>query len=229
MKLIVTCEHAGNEIPALYQKIFQGADKILESHRGYDPGALDIFQEVKPLACFTNFQMVSRLLVEVNRSTHHPNLFSEFTTGLSFKEKQEILNKYYFPYREKVEDEVKKHLEQKEEVIHLSVHTFIPVLEGIVRNADVGILYDPSCSNEKLFSKKLKLELLKIAPELKIRYNYPYKGKSDGFTTYLRKKYSGAGYSGIELEVNQKFTDSNKAAQTVKSAIYEALKQACSN
>jgi hypothetical protein len=39
---------------------------------------------------------------------------------------------------------------------------------------------------------------------MKVRFNYPYKGTSDGLTTTLRKKF-GPQYVGIEIEINQKF------------------------
>jgi hypothetical protein len=42
-----------------------------------------------------------------------------------------------------------------------------------------------------------------------VRYNYPYLGKMDGFTTYLRKQFI-SNYIGIELEVNQKYVKENK-------------------
>ena len=36
---LVTCEHGGNRIPAPYAALFRGHEAILQSHRGYDPGA----------------------------------------------------------------------------------------------------------------------------------------------------------------------------------------------
>ena len=43
-----------------------------------------------------------------------------------------------------------------------------------------------------------------MAPELRVRYNYPYRGDSDGLTTWLRKKHPAARYLGIEIEINQR-------------------------
>jgi len=37
-----------------------------------------------------------------------------------------------------------------------------------------------------------------------VRRNYPYAGKNDGFTTYLRRRFPSDAYLGIELEINQK-------------------------
>ena len=39
--------------------------------------------------------------------------------------------------------------------------------------------------------------------ELRVRRNYPYAGKGDGLTSYLRRRFPPGAYVGIELEVNQ--------------------------
>ncbi|MDT0690110.1 N-formylglutamate amidohydrolase [Salegentibacter sp. F188] len=223
MKLVVTCEHAFNAIPKEYFYLFKGATEVLETHRGYDPGAFDLYNKVSKLANFGMYQKKGRLLVEVNRSENHPQLFSEFTKVLSKSEKEKILRKYYFPYRNAVEAKISEYTEVGEEIWHFSVHSFTPVLNGVQRNADIGLLYDPSRTTEKDFSVLFKKLLNKELPELKIRYNYPYLGKADGFTTYLRRKFP-KNYSGIELEVNQKFVQDNKIGEGLKMAIIGSLK-----
>ena len=40
--LLLTCEHGGNRIPPRYRTLFQGHRRLLESHRGYDRGALAV-------------------------------------------------------------------------------------------------------------------------------------------------------------------------------------------
>ncbi|HSP11930.1 MAG TPA: N-formylglutamate amidohydrolase [Salegentibacter sp.] len=224
MKLLFTCEHASNVIPEEYRNLFKGATKILNTHRGYDPGALNLFKELQKMADFSSTYSISRLLVEVNRSIGHPDLFSEFTKGLSSAEKNTIINTWYNPYRKKVEDQIKKHLESGEKVLHLSVHSFTPNLNGEIRNADIGLLYDPSRKDEKLFCKDLKSNLSLEDASLKIRFNYPYLGKADGFTTYLRRKFPKL-YSGVELEINQKFEKANKMDKKLKETIFKALQQ----
>ena len=37
-----------------------------------------------------------------------------------------------------------------------------------------------------------------------MRRNYPYAGKGDGLTSYLRRRFPPGAYVGIELEVNQR-------------------------
>lgn len=223
MKFILTCEHGGNEIPQDYEKIFINAGTILNSHRGYDPGALDLFFFLRDLADYSYYSTTSRLLVEPNRSLAHPKLFSEFTKNLSSQEKNSIVDRFYIPYRNSVEGVISEILEKGEKVLQLSVHSFSPEMDGIVRDADVGLLFDPSMEEEKNYCKILKKQLLLAGPELKVRFNYPYLGRSDGFTTYLRKKFP-RNYSGIELEINQKYSVGNQMEAALKLKIKRALK-----
>ena len=223
MKLILTCEHAFNTIPQEYQGLFINAEEILESHRGYDPGAFDLFNELKDLADFSFFYETGRLLVEVNRSKGHFNLFSEFTKKLSGTSKTKLLDQYYFPYRDLVEKQISNLIGKGETVLHFSVHTFTPNLNEEIRNTDIGLLYDPARSAEKEFCINFKRNLKDQNPELKIRFNYPYMGKADGFTTYLRKIFP-ENYIGIELEVNQKFVNNNKMKSAFKQQTFIALK-----
>jgi len=207
MKLILTCEHAGNNIPDTYKKYFNN-EAVLKTHRGYDLGALDIFQYLQPLADASYFSETSRLLVELNRSLFNKQLFSEFSNSLSKNEQSEILNTYYFPYRTEIEYKIAAYIKSKQQVLHLSIHSFTPNLNGNERKADIGLLYDSRRKKEQEFCKQFKAELLKQDPNLNVRFNYPYLGKADGFTTFLRKQFS-TNYLGIEIEVNQKFVVNN--------------------
>lgn len=222
MKLIITCEHGGNIIPQQYETLFRGAEAILNSHRGYDPGALDLFSEFLQTADFERFQKVSRLLVELNRSLHHPQLFSEFTRDLSEADKKDLLKHYYFPYRNEVEAVIANYIQTGEKVVHLSIHTFTPELHGQVRKADIGLLYDPKRHLEKIFCRNLKEQLRGQDPDLRVRLNYPYRGTADGFTTYLRKKFD-RNYAGIEIEVNQKYVVHSTFPASLKNTICRAI------
>ena len=62
------------------------------------------------------------------------------------------------------------------------------------------------------------------APALKVRRNYPYTGKSDGFTAYLRRRFPPAAYLGIELEINQKHVLAGERRwRALRSQVIEAL------
>jgi predicted N-formylglutamate amidohydrolase len=89
-------------------------------------------------------------------------------------------------------------------VIHLSSHSFTPELDGKVRDADIGLLYDPARPGEADLCERWKTSLEVCAPDLTVRRNYPYAGKGDGLTTWFRRRLPPGAYVGIELEVNQK-------------------------
>ena len=222
--ILITCEHAGNELPESYKYLFKRGKEVLESHRGWDPGAsiLASYLGVE-LAVPVFMHPTSRLLVEVNRSLNHPQLFSEFTIDLEPSVKQFLLNKYYRPYRNAVTDWIKRETEAKNEVAHFSIHSFTPVWEGKKRLTDIGILFDPKRRFENKIALELTEKLRELAPLLTIDLNEPYKGTDDGFTTWLRKKFGVKSYSGIEIEVNQKFFF-NKELDFVKSVLSPAIK-----
>ncbi|WP_179022387.1 N-formylglutamate amidohydrolase [Winogradskyella forsetii] len=221
MKLVLTCEHGGNDIPNAYKNQFMDTT-VLKTHRGLDLGALDLFEHLKPLADASFYRTTSRLLVELNRSLFSRQLFSEFSKNFPQTIKREILAKYYVPYRTEVEHKIAEYIKAKQQVIHLSLHSFTPELNGDLRNADIGLLFDSRNKKEQEFCKKMKDTLLQQKPNFSIRFNYPYLGKADGFTTFLRKQFP-TDYLGIEIEVNQKFTDKNSMELELKDTMYKTI------
>jgi predicted N-formylglutamate amidohydrolase len=202
--VIITCEHGGNRVPARYAPLFRDFRHALESHRGYDPGALVMARHLAhafaaPLIAST----VSRLVVELNRSPWNRKLWSQMTGPLPQAERERILARYYVPYRHDVESRVARAVKSGRRVVHVSSHSFTPVLDGKVREADVGILYDPARRGEVKLAANWKAAFARCAPALRVRRNYPYEGKADGLTAYLRHRYAARDYVGVELELNQ--------------------------
>jgi predicted N-formylglutamate amidohydrolase len=174
---------------------------------------------------------ISRLLIDLNRSIGHPRLYSEATRNVPAKVRHEILEAYYLPYRIQAESYIRNEVVRNRRVVHISSHSFTPVLNDEVRNADIGLLYDPGRPKELDLCRRWQTALKDIAPELRVRRNYPYTGKSDGFTAYLRRQFGGDVYAGIELEINQKHVlpKSNawrRLRQQVVTALQEALRAA---
>lgn len=224
MKVVISCEHGGNEIPAVFKDYFTNQITILNTHRGYDMGTLDLFEALKKYSDFSKSNTVSRLLIECNRSINHPLLFSEFTKPLSAEQREILINTIYLPYRNPIETEIKKQIGLANTILHISLHSFTPQLLGEKRNNDIGLLYDSKKSAEKEFCKIWKEKLKQEIPSLNVRYNYPYRGNADGFTTYLRKQFPHH-YIGIELEMNQKWVLEAQFEKTIKQTIIKTLKE----
>lgn len=230
--LIITCEHAGNYVPDDYKYLFDSQEHVLNSHRGYDIGALNLTMfVVRQIQVPVFVYPYTRLLIEVNRSVGNYKLFSDFTKKLSDNKKEDLINNYYQAYRSNVQRQLENAvamLTSNNYVLHISIHTFTPILNGIIRRADVGILYDPASSIEREVSSLFKKEMTDYDKRWIIRRNYPYLGKSDGFTTHLRKVFGTDKYCGIELEVNQKYAEDKDSVRwiSVKKTITKSIREA---
>ena len=113
-------------------------------------------------------------------------------------------------------------------VIHVSSHSFTPVLDGKVRRADVGLLYDPGRRGEAELCARWKASLAAFAPELRVRRNYPYAGKGDGLTSHLRLRFAQSAYVGIELEVNQRIVfAAGRRWTALRRVLIDSLRTAC--
>lgn len=227
LNLLLSCEHGGNHVPLALRPCFKGYEDVLRTHRGLDIGALDLFRKLAPLAAFSTCATRSRLCIELNRSEHHPHLFSAFTRSLPPAGKQELLA-FYRSYRGAFEQQVAERIAAGTEVVHVAVHSFTPVLNGVQRTMDIGLLYDPARPMEKAFCKAWGQAIRQRVPRLSVRMNQPYKGTSDGFPTSLRKAFP-AHYAGIELEVNQRFATgvrmANAITHTLRESLIEVLQQ----
>ena len=203
--LVLTCEHAVATIPARYAGLFEGAERILASHRGYDRGALEL---ARVLARRSRTPLIagraSRLLVDLNRSESHPDCFSSYTKALPPHERERILEAYHRPHRDRVRESIAR-AARRAPVLHVGVHSFTPVRSGQPRSADVGLLYDPRRDPERALAAAWKRALREARPTLRVRSNYPYRGTADGLTTTLRRELAPEVYLGLELEVSQRF------------------------
>lgn len=223
-RIVLTCEHAGNKVPEEYRQLFRAKKGLLDGHRGWDPGALDLAKALaKKLECPLVVNLTTRMLIDCNRTLGHPELFSEVSKGLGRRHKMRLLAMHYRPHWRKVEKSLAMK-KNKTPVLHLGIHSFTPVLNGKKRTVDVGILYDPKRKRESDLAKRWGEALRELRPKLRVRMNQPYKGTSDGLTTALRKKYGIKRYAGLELEVNQAFPKGNRRKWSeLKKALHDSL------
>lgn len=204
--LVVSCEHGGNKVPPAHAAIFRGQRALLESHRGWDPGAIELGRQLAQAYGAPFFaSTTTRLLIDLNRSIGNQQLFSELTRGLARELRLAIVASHYRPYRDAVEGEIARLVSAGVHVVHVASHSFTPVMKGVARRADVAWLYDPRRARERDLSRRWRTALAKRCPDLLLRRNVPYRGRSDGLAALLRTRFADADYAGIELEVNQRF------------------------
>ena len=171
----------------------------------------------------------SRLLVDLNRSIGHRDLFSEVTRGAPAATRAQILEHHYLPYRVRAENLVAQAVSDGNRMIHISSHSFTAELDGDVRSADVGLLYDPRRRAEAELCARWKQSLTAMAPHVRVRRNYPYAGKADGLTSHLRRRFAQQHYIGVELEINQGITlAGGRPWKHLRQQVIGSLGAACS-
>ncbi len=98
--LVLTCEHASNQVPARYRRALAGAAGLLHTHRASDAGALEL---ARRLARGTDAPLiagqVTRLLIDLNRSEDQAELWSPWSAALPAAERQRLLERLHRPFR----------------------------------------------------------------------------------------------------------------------------------
>ena len=178
----------------------------------WDEGASEVARScARRLGCPLHLGRWTRLVADLNRSPRHRKVVPEVAggvpvpgnAGLSREERDERLRRYHAPWRAKVEHDVERAVARDGWCVHLSFHSFTPVLGESVRRTDVGILYDASRPAERAFADVLHGAL--AGTSRIVHRNQPYRGTADGLTTWLRRKrFDPSQYVGLELEVSHR-------------------------
>ncbi len=196
--IIITCEHGGSQIPIRFRAAFSTADvAIIE--KAWDPGALDLAMSLSQLLevpCYSH--QTSHALVDVNHSLGHETLFSSSSENLSDADKQLILERYYFPYRLRVESAIA--MEDKP-VLHISIHT---VAESAF---DIILFYSGDRSFELEKAKKLNEILITANTTRTYQLFDEAVTKHDSFVKYLRTRFQDEEYAGLTLVINSTLTE----------------------
>ena len=220
-RLLLTCEHGGNRVPAAARSLFRGHQRLLASHRGWDPGALDVARRLaRALGAPLFAATATRLLVDANRSPHNPAVFSRITRALPREQRAALLARFHAPHWARVRAWVAR---PGPGVLHLAVHSFAPVLGNRRRDFEIGILYDPSRGSERdlagIWQRGLRAELVCG----RVRRNAPYRGTADGLATALRREFPAGRYLGFELELNQRVVASAAGRRELAAALARQL------
>ena len=221
--VLITCEHGGNEVPRRYASLFRGHERRLETHQGYDPGALAtgrLFARRLDAPFF--YATTTRLLVDLNRTAGAKTRFSNITRSLPESERAEILRRHYQPHWDRIWAEVERGAKRGRTVLHIASHSFTPIWKGRKRMCDVGILFDPRREPAARLARAWQLSLQSAQPDAIVRRNYPYRGWTDAMTTEFSRRLPPSRYIGIELEANQGLLESRRWPE-LQRAIVQSL------
>ena len=200
---ILTCEHASCAVPREYRSL--GLRRAaLRDHIGWDLGALALQQAVgRELGAACVASRWSRLLVDCNRDPADPGLILATSDGVAIPgnarvsraERRRRVDDFHAPYHRAVERAIARLERRGLRPRLLSLHSFTPIMGGVVRKLDIGVLYD----RHRGLAHRLGAALR--AGGWRVNYNEPYSGLA-GLIYSARRHGDAAGIEYVELEIN---------------------------
>lgn len=209
--LLVSCEHASNAVPEHLDNLGL-TDEELAGYHAWDEGAkpaAEALAEAFGAPIFLGEW--SRLVADLNRPDDLPQVVPEVAfglvvpgnQGLTEAERRERITTYHAPYWGRVLDQIRRleTADPEAKVVHLSVHSFTPELEGQVRAVSIGVMFDPAYPLEQALADKLVARIRQHG--LVSAENQPYDGRAAALVTSCRNVLRAERYAGIEFEINQ--------------------------
>jgi predicted N-formylglutamate amidohydrolase len=143
-------DHAGRTMPAMLGSLGLG-EADLDRHIAWDIGVAGLGRRLAVTldACFIE-QIYSRLVIDCNRAADSDEACVSVSDGtpvpgnmgLGVAERAERLRAIHMPYQAAVAAELARRDAGGRLTILVSLHSFTPVMGGVARPWDVGVLYD---------------------------------------------------------------------------------------
>ena len=197
----------------------------LRLHVAYDIGAAALTRRLAALleapAVLSHF---SRLVIDPNRVLDHETSIPEVSDGiavpgnraLSGGERRRRVAIFFAPYHRALAAALQRRLERGRLPALVSVHSFTPVMEGLSRPWEIGVLWNRD--------GRLALPLIEAlrARGLVVGDNQPYSGATPfGYT--MQHHADPLGLPQVLLEVRQDLIDTQPGVETWARRLAEVL------
>ena len=200
--LILVCDHASRRIPQALGTL--GLDAVARRcHLAWDIGAGGLTERLASLLGVTAVcAEYSRLVVDCNRDLLDPSAFLEFGDGvvihgnrsLTPAQKAERAEKIYWPYHRAVDRELERLCAAGQAPTVVALHSFTPVMNGVQRPWQIGILWDTDRPTAEHFLAGFRSAGYVVGD------NEPYSGKAPmDFTIDHHAEAAGLPHVGIEI------------------------------
>jgi predicted N-formylglutamate amidohydrolase len=200
--LLLVCDHASSRFPGSVGDL--GVDlAVKRCHLGSDIGAgaltVCLAERVGATAVL---QQYSRLVIDCNRQLLDPGAYLEFGDGvvisgnrnLGAAQKQQRAEEIYWPYHSAIDAEVDRLTTDKAKPSMLAIHSFTPVLNGVFRPWQIGILWDKDPRIAEPIIRQFRDRGFIVGD------NEPYSGKAlQDFTIDTHAELAELPHVGIEI------------------------------
>lgn len=218
--VLLVCDHASRRFPAAVGTL--GLDPVaMRCHLAWDIGAGPLTERLADALSFTAvLANYSRLVVDCNRQLLDPGAFLEFGDGvvvpgnrhLSAADKTARADSIYWPYHRALDREIKRLGAGACPPILISIHSFTPVLDGVSRSWQIGVLWDKDRPTSELLIRSFGNAGYLVGD------NEPYSGKApQDFTIDHHAEAAGLRHAGIE--VRQDLIDTEEGVDRMVSVM----------
>lgn len=222
--VLLVCDHASWRIPRALGDL--GLDPpALRSHLAVDIGAGALTRMLAgKLDATAVLAGYSRLVVDCNRHLLDPGAFLEFgdgvvipgNRGLSDTERRQRADAIYWPYHRTIALQVDRLRKSSASPAIISIHSFTPVLNGVSRPWEIGILWDSDRRIPEVLLRGLRKAGFAVGD------NEPYSGKApQDFTIDHHAEAAGLPHAGIE--VRQDLIDGAAGVARVAKHLYRLI------
>jgi predicted N-formylglutamate amidohydrolase len=200
--LLLVCDHASCRFPQALGDM--GLDPFARRcHLAIDIGAGKLTEKIAKSLGFTAvIAQYSRLVIDCNRQLMDPGAFLEYGDGilvpgnrnLSQADKDARADAIYWPYHNAIEDQIARLRAVGPAPAFVSIHSFTPVLNGVSRDVQLGVLWDTDSRLSDIFIEDFR------AAGFLTGDNEPYSGRApQDFTIDHHAEEIGLPHVGIEL------------------------------
>ncbi len=200
---LLTGDHAGSAIPARLGTLGLSEGELAR-HIALDIGVAGLggMLAVRLDAAFVA-QAYSRLVIDCNRDPGHAEAIAAESDGVAIPgnagpsegERAARVDEIHAPYHARIAALLDERTARRQETIFIALHSFTPVMGGVRRPWDVGVLHD---GGDESFARRL-LEALAGEPGLTVGDNQPYHLDATDHSVPRHAFARGLAYAEIEL------------------------------
>jgi hypothetical protein len=213
---LITCTNATCAVPEAYRELFKGAEELVSSTEGWEPGALNLAQGLAmKFSTRLTHGDATRLLIDLEQDGDRR--WSEISAKLPEDTRDKLITRMEGKFRSLIEERLTEDLKRNEAVIHLLVHT-APLTDG-------SIVFEYSGSET---AREIAVRMAMLLPQGEIGSKAHAMTVTTPFVDWLIDTFASRNYGVIRITVAQSFFLRSVPLrwETVKKHLIQALANA---
>jgi hypothetical protein len=214
---LFSCEHATCAVPEAYRELFRGAEDVVQSGEGWEPGSLNLAQ-----AFSMKFRTplvhgdVTRLLIDLEKDGD--GRWSRFSMKLPEATRSKVADRHERPFRTQLRQRIAEDLRRHAVVLHVMVRTSAET-DGriLLETGKAAPLAEDVASAWRDQMRAVELDVL-----------HRHQAIPSALQEFLMAEFAGGSYAQIRLTVSQSYFLDGRPWRwdTLKKFLLESLPQA---